>query len=100
MGAWVARISLAMISCWVALDAYALQLGDRREVDEMARRGEAQLHHRDQAVAAGDHARVGIEPAQEADRFGEIGGPVIIECAGNQGRSPMSIRCERIPLAT
>ena len=37
-----------------AVGADALELGDAGEIDEVRRRGEAQLHHRDQAVAAGE----------------------------------------------
>ena len=42
----------------VAVGADAFELGDAGEIDEMRRRGEAQLHHRDQAVAAGERAAV------------------------------------------
>ena len=34
----------------------------------MARRGETQFHHRNEAMAAGDDASVGIELTEEGDR--------------------------------
>jgi hypothetical protein len=45
----------------------------------MSRHGEAQFHHRNEAVAAGDHASVGIELAQEGDRSRETGWTMILE---------------------
>ena len=67
-----------------ALEADAFQLGDAGEVDEMGRHGEAQLHHRNEAVAAGDDAGVGIQPAEQGDRVREAGGAMILEGSGDQ----------------
>ena len=47
-----------------SLETHPLQLRNACEIDEMGRRGEAQFHHRDEAVAARDDASVGIELAQ------------------------------------
>ena len=38
-----------------------------------------QLHHRQQAVAAGDHARLGAEPAERRDRAVDAGRPLVLE---------------------
>jgi hypothetical protein len=40
-------------------------------------------------MAAGDYAGVGIEPAEEGDRFREIGRPMILERSGDQDILPM-----------
>ena len=42
----------------VALAPYAAQFGDAGEIDQRLWHGEAQLHHRDQAVATGQRPRV------------------------------------------
>ncbi len=67
----------------------------------MTRHGEAQFHHRDETVAAGDDASIGTELAQERDRFREIGRPMIFEGSGDQDGLPRRmartwfLRCER-----
>ena len=72
-----------------ALETHPLQFRDAREIDEMGRRGEAEFHHRNEAVAAGDHARLGIKLAQEGDRFREVGWPMILERSGDQDVLPL-----------
>ena len=67
-----------------ALETDAFQLGDAGKVDKMGRHGEAQLHHRNEAVAAGDETGVGIQPAEQGDRFRETGRAMILERSGNQ----------------
>ena len=52
-----------------AVGADALELRDAGEIDQVAGRGEAQLHHRDQAVPAGDGARVVAELGEQRDRI-------------------------------
>ena len=51
----------------VAVGPDAFELGDAGEIDEVRRRGEAQLHHRDQAVPAGEGASV-VAPLGEQTR--------------------------------
>ena len=86
-----------MISCWVVIAPMTISppsrrtpfsSGDAGEVDEMGRHGEAQLHHRNEAVAAGDDAGVGIEPAEQGDRFRETGRAMILEGSGDQDVLP------------
>ncbi len=55
----------------------------------MARERETQLHHRDQAVAASEEARVGIELTEKSDRFRKTGRPMILEGSGDQGVLPL-----------
>jgi hypothetical protein len=40
---------------------------ERVDVDEVLRRGQPQLHHRQQRVAPGDQPRLGAEPLQQRD---------------------------------
>ena len=58
----------------VALAADALQPVDAVEVDEVLGRREPQLHHRDQAVAAGERPRLVAELGEQLDRVGDVPG--------------------------
>jgi hypothetical protein len=42
----------------VAVSSYAFEFADAGEIDQVARRGEAQFHHRDEAVAAGERTAI------------------------------------------
>ena len=53
----------------VAVGADAFELGDAGEIDEMRRRREPQLHHRDEAVAAGKRAAVVAQFGEQTDGF-------------------------------
>ena len=53
----------------VAVGPDAFEVGDAGEIDEMRRRGEAQLHHRDQAVPAGEGASVVAPLGEQTHRF-------------------------------
>ncbi len=53
----------------VAVGADAFEIGDAAEIDQVRRRGEAKLHHRDEAVAAGERAAVVAELRKQADGF-------------------------------
>ena len=63
-----------------ATAAVAVQVVD---VDEVLQVGEPQLHHRDQAVAAGDQPRLVAEPVEEGDRVVDAGGSLVLERRGN-----------------
>ena len=63
------------------------QLGDPADVDELRRGREAQLHHRDQAVAAGKQLHVLAAVAQQRDRFVEASRTDVIE-RGRDHRAP------------
>ena len=52
----------------VAFLADPLEVGDAAEVDEIGGAREPQLHHRDEAVAAGEHAALLAEAGEQADR--------------------------------
>src|ERR1700722_2117675 len=78
-----------------SLETHSLQLRNACEIDEMSRRGEAQFHHRDETVAAGNDASVGIELAEEGDRFRETGRPMILEGSGDQDILPIEWRPPR-----
>ncbi len=53
----------------------------------MARLGEPQFHHRDQAVAARQQACV-VETAEQGDGFAEAGRAVVFERSRDQARLP------------
>ena len=63
--------------------ADAFEFGDRAEVNEVGRLGEAELHHRDEAVSARQRTRVLAEVAEQRDRLGDRLGPMIAEGGGN-----------------
>ena len=50
----------------------------------MARLGEPQLHHRNEAVPAGEQARVAVEASEQRHGFAEVRGAVIFEGTGDQ----------------
>ena len=54
----------------VTVDGDRAQLPDQIvDVDQVLRSGEAELHHREQAVPAGDHTRIRAELLEERDRM-------------------------------
>ena len=59
------------------------------DVDQMPRRGEPQLHHRDQALSAGEDLRLVAEGGEHIERLSQRGRPVILE-TGRQHRGPSS----------
>ena len=52
------------------------------DVDEVLEVGQPQLHHRDQAVAAGDQSGFLAEPVQQADRVVHARGALVVERCG------------------
>ncbi len=86
IGIALASSSEATRSCWVviapmtivaALPPDAAELGDAAEIDQMLGRGQAQLHHRDQAVAAGQRPGLVAEIGKQLDRFADGTRPVV-----------------------
>ena len=59
------------------------QVGDAADVDEHARLGEAQLHQRQQAVAAGEELGIVAVLADEADRLVGGAGTDVVEGGRN-----------------
>ncbi len=53
----------------VAVGADAFEIGNAAEIDQIGRRGEAKLHHRDEAVAAGERAAVVAQLREQTDSF-------------------------------
>ena len=69
----------------VALLADVRQIGESSDVDQHARLRESQLHHRQQAVAAGDELGLVAVLADEADRFlGGLGADVVERCGDHR----------------
>jgi hypothetical protein len=63
----------------VAVLADATQFVDAVEVDQVRRLGEAQLHHRQQAVAAGQQLGITAERAQQVQRLAHGAWCVVLE---------------------
>ena len=64
----------------VALPADVGELGEIVDVDQVLGVREPQLHHRQEAVPAGNHARLGAQPLQRRDSAVEARGALILEC--------------------
>ena len=45
------------------------EIGQARDIDEQSRRGDPQIHHRDERLAAGDDPRIDIGARQHLERF-------------------------------
>src|ERR1700739_2986522 len=58
------------------------------QIDEMAGSGEPELHHRDQAVAAGERTRLLAERGEKLYCIAHAFRPVIAEWTRNHGRLP------------
>ncbi len=63
--------------------ANAFEFGDRAEIDEVGRFGEAELHHRNEAVPARQRARLLAQVAQQSDGLGNRLGAMVIERGRN-----------------
>ncbi len=63
----------------------ALERRDAAQIDQIGGLGEAQLHHRHQAVAAGQRPCVLAELGEQHDRLVQGRRTVIVEVAGNHG---------------
>jgi hypothetical protein len=55
------------------------QFRQPRDIDQEPWRGETQVHHRHQRLAAGDHARLPPVFRQQADSFGQAAWPDVID---------------------
>jgi len=70
---------------------HALEVGQTGEVDEMRRRREAQLHHRDEAVAAGERPRVVAQIGEHGDCISDGFRTVISKGTGYHGILPGAV---------
>jgi hypothetical protein len=67
----------------VTLDREPRQLRQAVDVDQRFRLGQAQLHHRDETVAAGDDPRLRAVPLQELEGVRDAVGSLVLEHGGN-----------------
>ena len=67
------------------------QVGESADVDEHARLGEAQLHHRQQAVPAGEELGLVAVLADEADGLLGRSGADVVECCGDHWGPPLGL---------
>ena len=72
----------------VAAVADVRQVAEATDVDQHGRLGEAELHHRQQAVAAGDELGLVAVLADEADRLLRRLGADVVECCRDHGLPP------------
>jgi hypothetical protein len=84
----------------VALVGDVVELAEIVDVHEVLGRRQAQLHHRQQAVAAGDDSGVGTEALQQRQRVVDAGGPLVLERGRDLHDSPSLLSpCGATPLA-
>jgi len=72
----------------VALGADALQLSQAAEIDEILGRRKPELHHRDEAMPAGQHPRLVAELVHQGDGVRDGGRTMIFERSWNHGFLP------------
>src|SRR2546421_5741056 len=74
------------------LFADVIEVADAADVDQEGRRGEAQLHERDEAMPAGEDLRLLAVLDQLCNRFRKCAGDDVIECGWNHRFAP-PLRC-------
>ena len=77
--------------------AYVGVIASRKRFDQVAERAQAQLERRQQAHASREHFRVGPVAGEQADRFVERAGAVVVELRGNHALTPFSRNLVRQP---
>ncbi len=68
--------------------ANAFEFGDRAEIDQVGRFGEAELHHRYEAVPARQRPRLLAQVGQQSDGLGNRFGAMIIKRGRNHRLLP------------
>lgn len=66
----------------VGVPVHPVQFAQSAYVDEVARPGQPVVHHRDEALPAGDDLRVVAELGQQPRGSVDVTGPVVLEGAG------------------
>jgi len=61
------------------------------QVDQVLRRRQAELHHRDQAVAAGQRPGIIAQCREQFNRIGDGRRPVVAERARDHGSPPLVV---------
>ena len=69
----------------------AAQARDTADVDQRAGVREPQFHHRQQRVAAGQHAGILAVGLQKPDRVGDAVGALVVECLRDHAAPPFCI---------
>jgi len=69
----------------VPIAAQVVEPADPADVDQMGGPGQPEVHHRDQALPAGDDLRLVAELGQQSDRSRHVSRAVISECGGLHG---------------
>ena len=68
---------------------------DSSDVDDVLGLHEAHLHSGDEAHTAGEQAGFAFVLAEQAERFGGVGGGVVGECGGDHGRGSIASAAAR-----
>ena len=76
----------------VAVEPDVGRLGDAADVDERGREREAQLHHRQQRVAAGEQLGLVAVLAEQRDGLVDRVGAHVVEGGGNHALAPLRSR--------
>ena len=70
------------------LDPHAFQLADPGEVNQVARLGQPELHHRNEAMPAGEQSRLAVKPTEQGHSFAEGRGTMVFERTRDQAVLP------------
>ena len=71
-----------------SVDADVIEVGEPVDVHEHRGTGESEAHGRDEALAAGQHARVGAQALQLGERLVDRAGADVVEGSGYHGAIP------------
>ena len=79
--------------------ADTFEFGNIGEIDQVRRRGEPQLHHRNKAVLRGEGAAVLPELGQEANCLWDGFGAMVAKGSGYHGHPPLRLPAIRVVTA-
>jgi hypothetical protein len=81
----------------IALDPDVVEVSQVVDIDEALGPGQPQLHHRQQAVAAGDEPGLGAVTIEQRQRVLDARGPLVLERRGCLHVVPLCCRFAAVP---